>query len=122
MCLHFSGVIMGRYEIMSINNQRLSFEGCPLVVSKYVINNDRLGDRLFLQILFENIGDKPIKNIFIEITFQTEDMLSQKHCEYVYSDINLRSGESFGLDNMIPLPDGEHIEVKIRCKSVEFYD
>ena len=111
---------MGRYEIMSVNNQRLSFEDCPLVVNKYVINNDRLGDRQFLQILFENIGDRIIKNIYIEICCQTGDRLSQKHCEYVYSDINLRSGECFGLDNMIPLPDRECSNVEIRCINVEF--
>ena len=98
---------------MDISTQRLSLEDCPVAVSKYVVNNDRLGDRLFLQLCFQNISEKVITSIHIEISCGIE---------YTYSDLSVPPGASFGLDDMLPLPNREFEDIKILCSKVVYDD
>ena len=104
---------MGRYEIMDISTERLSLKDCPVAVSKYVINNDRLGDRLFLQLCFQNIGEKVIASVQVELSCGTE---------YSYSNLSAQPGASFGLDDMLPLPSREYKEIKVLCSKIVFDD
>lgn len=104
---------MGRYEIMDICTQRLSLKDCPVAVSKHVINNDRLGDRLFLQLCFQNISEKVITSVHVEISCGIE---------YSYSDLSVQPGASFGLDDMLPLPSREYEDFKVLCSKIIFDD
>ena len=98
---------------MDICTQRLSVKDCPVVVSKYVVNNDRLGDRLFLQLCFQNISEKVISGVRVDLSCGID---------YTYSNLSVQPGASFGIDDMLPLPNREYEEIKIFCTEVIFDD
>lgn len=113
---------MGRYEIMEINNEKLSLGDFPLAVNRYVINNDRLGDKLFLQIRFENIGTREISGFTIEISCSENGNTNNLCFDHLYSKLHFNPGEFFGTDEYIPLPDRQHTNIHIRCKTITFAD
>ena len=110
---------MGRYEIIDINRQILITENCPLQINKYVLCDDRLGDQLMVQLEFQNLGQKEIKDVHIELVSFSETSLI---CEHIYHNINLAAGANSGLSEAIYLSGNNTDSFRIRCKQILFAD
>ena len=66
---------MGRFEIIQIHNQPLRCENSPLVIKRYVITDDRLGDRLIAHVKLENTGNESFKAVKLLCSTDSESCL-----------------------------------------------
>lgn len=114
---------MSRYEILCKNENTLYQKECPVIILSSALTLDNEKDAVISQIKFQNLSNKIIKALYVEIVCEGVDKeeLAGVH-EYIYMDLNVSLSEIFGANIPVYLPDKKTRNVTVKCKKILFED
>lgn len=78
--------------------------GSPVILHGGAIHYDNLKEVSIARLKFKNISEKVIKSISVIFEVSDEKSRQKKHVKFLYKDISLNPGESFGEKIAIDLP------------------
>lgn len=113
----------GRFERLSVESQLLYTEGSPVIIAASAILKDDLNGKVISQIKFENISNKIIVALFVDVKAYSvtgEELEGIKGFQYL--DLNIARDISFGSQTPIYLPDNTTRKTSIKVKRVLFSD
>lgn len=114
---------MGRYNIVSKNNDIRYIPNCPLILLSSALTADKGKDAVLAQFKFQNISDKRIKAVYIGIDcFGVNEETLECLEKFIYLDLNIAAGEIFGSDVPVYLPNKETRKIKIKVNLVLYAD
>lgn len=114
---------MDRFERLFALQENLYSENAPLILGAGVLLKDTRTDNLVVQLKFQSVSVRAIKAV--KVTVDARDVAGAELegvDDYQYLDIYIQSGEQFGTDKAILLPDRRTRAVKIGSITVVYAD
>ena len=102
---------MGRFEIIQIHNEPVCAENCPVLIKRYVITDDRLGDRLIARIKLENTGERAVKALKLLCCAESES------CLLSFDNLSLLPGDSIELESQLSISRSDK-GIEIKCLEI----
>lgn len=114
---------MGRYNVVSKNNDTRYIPNCPLLLLSSALTADKERDAVLAQFKFQNISDRRIKAVYISVDcFGVNDELLECLEKFVYLDLNIVASAIFGSNVPVYLPNKETRKINIKVNLVLYTD
>lgn len=96
--------VMSRYQVLPSKQPLPWFSGCPIQLHTVRLVQDRLADRVLLQILALNVTDQPIKSVCLRIICRdTAGTMLQDHASLLLKNVHASPHCTFRNNQTIPL-------------------
>jgi hypothetical protein len=112
-----------RYNVLSKTENVLWVPESPIAITASALVEDKMQDSINAQIKFQNISEKTIENVALDIHCYSVDELELKGIDdHVFAHLGAKTSEFFGDEKLIPLPDKTTCRINIQLRRVVFLD
>jgi hypothetical protein len=114
---------MERYVIRTKEVDARYISGCPLLLSAYAVLIDNFDKSTIGQIKFQNIGNKQIVAISIDIAcFDLSGAEVEGISNYWYTDLTAKKNDYFGNQIPLHLPNPVTYQISVIVRQIFFFD
>lgn len=112
-----------RYERLWASYDKYATEGTPTLIVAQALLKDTKNDNIVAQLKFQNIDSRYIQAVNIELkAFDSFGKELQGIPEYQYTDLHVKTGDFWGADRAIILPNNLTRTINVAIKSIIFSD
>lgn len=98
-------------------------EDCPVLLRQYRVLKDDQTNSTYLQLLFENLGNKTITSLSLDVyCYDQNGFEVQRICPFTYEDISFAPFTKFGKGMAITLQNQNTMEIKAAPVLLRFID